>query len=207
MSCKEGLDVLLDPDNPESPYSLQKIIYNVIEPDKPFTILVENQGVGFAHDAKDTMYITPEECKTQALYYKSIHDLNRTPWYLVKYLAKWYDLAPEVYNTPQEYDDYIKSLSEQGEDVTITSENGTIIDVKGSHKLIEWFNNKLVYLEHNKELCQCIGLIQLIMGTLSAAKKANTGVRFFVQEPETHLHPKRQSGFMTILNHIRESYK
>lgn len=58
--------------------------------------------------------------------------------------------------------------------------------------------------KHNKEMQQIVGLIQLVLGGLRAATKKKAGVRFYLIEPETHLHPKRERFVMTILNEMYE---
>ena len=65
-----------------------------------------------------------------------------------------------------------------------------------------WLNEKPV----GKEFCYCVGLIQVIEGSLSAASKKGVGVRLFLQEPETHLHPKRQSRIMSVIGRISKKY-
>ncbi len=54
--------------------------------------------------------------------------------------------------------------------------------------------------KHNKEAQQLIGLIQLVCGGLRMAVKQKKGIRFYLIEPETHLHPKRQAAAMYVLD-------
>ena len=58
----------------------------------------------------------------------------------------------------------------------------------------------------NDEMKQCIGMIQLVAGILSAAKKANKGVRLYIEKPETHLHPAKQSAMMSVLVALGKEY-
>ena len=54
--------------------------------------------------------------------------------------------------------------------------------------------------KHNKEAQQLIGLIQLVFGGLRRAVKMKLGIRFYLIEPETHLHPKRERSAMYVLD-------
>jgi hypothetical protein len=56
--------------------------------------------------------------------------------------------------------------------------------------------------KYNKEAQQLIGLIQLVLGGLRRAVKMKLGVRFYIIEPETHLHPKRERVVMHMLHKI-----
>lgn len=64
----------------------------------------------------------------------------------------------------------------------------------------------LVGLKHNKELQQIVGLIQLVAGGLNLARKTKSGIRFYIIEPETHLHPKRASAVITLLDKLYNDY-
>lgn len=58
----------------------------------------------------------------------------------------------------------------------------------------------------NKALKQMIGLIQILAGSLKIAKKVGKGVRFYIEEPETHLHPQQQRLVMDMVKAIGDEY-
>lgn len=62
------------------------------------------------------------------------------------------------------------------------------------------------YGSTNGELKHIIAMIQLVSYSLREAKKANAGVRLFIEEPETQLHPKRERRIMGMLKMIQDKY-
>lgn len=174
---------------PGSPVSLKKFVAKHPELGE-LTVLVDNSGLGMAKDEEAMVYITPEECKTQTLHYvKNIFDGRRVPAYLFRYISfmmfdeewKWkndQELAAAFIN---------KELTEQSEEY---------VRVK----------NFIAYAEHNTEALQLIGLIQLIGGTLNVAKKNKSGVRMFIEQPETGLHPKRERLVISMFKKLSEEY-
>lgn len=62
------------------------------------------------------------------------------------------------------------------------------------------------YASSNDELKQIIGLIQLFGGSLNMARKAKKGVKLYVEEPETRMHPKRERRVMGLLEKIKKDY-
>lgn len=58
----------------------------------------------------------------------------------------------------------------------------------------------------NVEMKQLIGFIQLIAGSLNLARKMKRGVRIYIEEPETRLHPKRERMIMSLLEEIKKDY-
>lgn len=62
------------------------------------------------------------------------------------------------------------------------------------------------YAASNAELKQIIGMCQLVGGALNMARKADKGVRLFIELPEAHQHPKRQSRMMSLLMMLKEDY-
>jgi hypothetical protein len=68
----------------------------------------------------------------------------------------------------------------------------------------EFIHGIIDNVKSNREAQQVIGLIQLLCGGLRMAKKWNKGIRFYIVEPETHLHPKRQAAIMSVIHSIYE---
>ncbi len=56
------------------------------------------------------------------------------------------------------------------------------------------------YAKTNKEMKQLIGFIQLFAGCCKHKMSA------YIEEPETHLHPKRQASFMSMFHAIKDDY-
>jgi hypothetical protein len=189
MEEKQDLSIA----GPGSPVSLKKVIEQVIGPEqKPFTVLVDRTGAGIAHDSDECIYVTPEQCSIQALYYKNnIFDGRRIPAYLYRALHYFYNdgrYTPK-YKTDQDViDAFIKE--------EITEESPEYIQIL----------NLIKYCDSNSEAQQIIGLIQLIQGPLSIAKKQNVGFKLYLDRPETALHPKRQSAFMSWFTRTCEEY-
>lgn len=183
MSEKKDISI----DGPGSPISIKKVMKQV-EP-KPITLFVDGSGCGLAKDDDTLIYITPEECAFQALYYsKHLFDGKRVPAYLYRYLAYMFELGKK-YETDEE-------LAEDFKNGVITSESP---DYKQIVNLIK-------YCEHNDEAKQIIGLIQLVAGALNMAKKQMMGVKLYIDKPETSLHPNKQSKIPTLLIELKERY-
>lgn len=62
------------------------------------------------------------------------------------------------------------------------------------------------YAATNAELKQIIGMCQLVGGALNMARKADKGIRLFIEQPEAYQHPKRQSRMMSLLMMLKEDY-
>ena len=62
------------------------------------------------------------------------------------------------------------------------------------------------YAKTNAEMKQLIGLIQLVGGSLNIAKKQKCGVRLFIEEPETRMHPKRERRIMSLIEQLKKDY-
>ena len=58
----------------------------------------------------------------------------------------------------------------------------------------------------NREVLHLIGMIQLVGGTLNAARKEGGGVRLYIVEPETYCHPKRERIIMSVLHDLIDEY-
>jgi len=184
MSQKEDLSIA----GSGSPISLKKFLLK--HPDaKPLTVLVDGTGLGIAKDDSGTIYITREDCAQQALYYcKEVFDGVRVPAYLFRYL-NYMMFDDERWN-----DD--KQVAQAFIDGTVNDQSEEYLRVK----------NFLTYAEHNPEGLQVIGLIQLIGGSLNMARKRNSGIRIYLEHPETALHPKRQSRFISLFYKLQKDY-
>lgn len=58
----------------------------------------------------------------------------------------------------------------------------------------------------NAGLMQAIGMIQLMAGALNMAKKAGKGIRLYVENPETHMHPEQQCNLADLLVTLLKDY-
>jgi len=174
---------------PGSPVSLKKFLLRH-QTAKPMTVLLDQTGTGIAHDDEGTIYITPEECSTQALYY-SEHMFNgvNVPAYLYRYITYMMMEGEKEYMNDQELAEDFK--------------NGTITAESDSYKQVV---NLIKYCKDNPEMQQVMGLIQLIGGSLNIARKADAGIRLYLDRPETSMHPKRQARFMSCLMKLQKEY-
>ena len=173
----------IDPQDPYSPISLKDFLDKAGPDLKRLTLLVDGTGNGIYNDA-GIVNIAPADCKMQAEYYKTIHNVNQFPMYLLRYL--YYLFLEEDYK--------IKSNEEVAK---IYTEDETVK---------QRLNSLVLNCDKNPEAAQCIGLVQLIAGTLSMARRQKAGVRVYIEHPETHLHPKRQSKFTSVLTDIYDEY-
>lgn len=173
---------------PGSPISLKKFLITAPIP-KPLSVLVDGTGSGIAHDDENTIYITPQECSQQAIYYvENKFNGKSVPAYLYRYLAYMF-LDQELISSDIE-------CGLQFKEGKITEESPDYIQIR----------NLITYVKSNPEAQQVIGLIQLISGILNISRKENKGVRLYIQNPETSLHPKRCSRFISMLVKIRKEY-
>lgn len=173
---------------PGSPISLQKFRETLTE-EKSFMVLIDGAGSGIAHDSADVLYITPEECSKQAIYYsKEVFNGVNIPAYLYRYMSYMF-LDKELIESDQLL---VKEFIE-----------GRLTADSQDYKHIL---NLIKYTESNPESQQIIGLIQIISGALNMARKQNAGITIYLDRPETALHPKKQSRFMSMLMKLREEY-
>ena len=176
---------------PYSPVSLKKFLYHH-PTSRPLTVLIDGTGLGIVKDEEGMLYITPEDCSQQALHYcKTIFDGKRVPAYLYRYLH--YMFINNAYHPKYNSDQDVANAFINKE---LTEESEEYIQIR----------NMITYAEHNTELLQVIGLIQLIGGSLNMARKSNSGLRLYLDRPETALHPKRQSSFMSMFEMLRKDY-
>jgi len=180
----------LSVNGPGSPVSFKKFLLQTQDKLRELTVLIDGTGSGIAHDDEGTFYIRPEDCSEQAIYYsKNGFDGIRISAYLYRYLGYM------MIDGMKEY----KSDQELAEDF----ENGTITKESDDYK---YLCNLITYCSQNPETQQVIGLIQLIGGSLNIARKAKSGLRLYIDRPETALHPKRQSKFMSLFMKLKAEY-
>lgn len=177
----------LSVDGPGSPVSLKKFV-NANPDVKPLTLLVDGSGLGIAKDHEDFIYITPEECSKQAIYYKNEKFTGGIPAYLFRYLSQFFR-QEHTFETDLEVVEYFR--------MGILTEE---------HEQVKFIRSLIKYCDINAEAAQAIGLIQLVGGYCSMAKKHNTGIRLYIERPETALHPSRQSEVASFLVKIMKEY-
>lgn len=180
----------LSVNGPGSPVSFKKFLLQTQDKLRELTVLIDGTGSGIAHDDEGTLYIRPEDCSKQAIYYsKNGFDGVRIPAYLYRHLGYMMIDGMKEYKTDQELvEDF---------------ENGKITKESDDYK---YLCNLITYCEQNPEVQQVIGLIQLISGSLNIARKAKSGLRLYIDRPETALHPERQVKAMNLLMKLKEEY-
>jgi len=62
------------------------------------------------------------------------------------------------------------------------------------------------YAKTNGEMRHIIALVQLFGGSLNVAKKEKVGVKIYIEEPETRMHPKREAKMMMLIEKIKKDY-
>jgi hypothetical protein len=174
---------------PYTPVSLDKLIKTSHVRTK-LTVLVDGTGLGIAKDSPECVYVTPEETTQQALYFlKEKFDGKRIPAYLFRYLSYMFiDDAIEYEN-----DQFLADLFNGG-------------DLTEESKDYQYILGLIKYCDSNKEAQHLIGMIQIIAGSLRIATQHKSGVKFYLEHPETGLHPKRQSRLMSMLMKLHKEY-
>ncbi len=190
-------------DGPYSPISLHKTLKKLESEGRlnKITLFVDGTGFGIKKDADSCIYVTPEECSIQSKYYSNtLFDGKRVPAYLYRHLHYMFVLESSG----------IKRVYETDQDVVNAFNSGKITEESNEYKQIVGL---IKSCEHNSEAQQVIGLIQLITGGLSMCKRLDRenkekshSIRFYIDKPETSLHPSRQSRFMRLLMSILKEY-
>lgn len=185
---KEGPDINVS--GPHSSISLKKFLDNEGDKTKEFTLLVDGTGQGIAKDAPEMVYITPEECSKQAIWYsQNKFNGKGIPAYLYRYLAYMFIDKHELYPNDQ-------ALAKD-------FESGKIKEDSSDYQMILGL---IKYCDTNKEAAQVIGMIQLISGSLRLSVGHMAGIRFFIEHPETSLHPSRQAKIMNMITALKAEY-
>jgi hypothetical protein len=177
---------------PGSPASLKKLIKYVVDPNAKGPVVFIDNGVGIVKDDPDTIVITPEDCKQQALYFleKFFKPLQKPPYYVIRHLLALYERPGCEYD----YSHSGKAKYPDNESVKMATMTGGI---KAEDEDYKFLINKFTYGEHDPEFLQLLGLIQLASGAVKS------GGRVFIDYPETFLHPKRERMVMTMLEEIK----
>lgn len=175
---------------PGSPVSLKKFVDQAKDLRK-FTLLIDGTGSGIAKDHPEFLYVTPEECSKQSIYYSKERFDGRIPVYLYRYLHYLFiqNGTSWTYKTD---DDVLQAFLRK--EITNTSPDYV------------YLKNLIENCEHNPEAQQCIGFVQIVGGALNIARKNKSGLRLFIDRPETALHPARQSAIMPVILQLEEDY-
>lgn len=189
-------EIDLNIDGPDSPISFKKFIESEMDPKEPsgFKVLIDNSGNGIASDHEGFLYLTPEAAKEQAIYFKNIlfatPDIKgkKIPESLFRYMSQMYEMEKQ-FKSKQELANYLY-------------ENPDFYESEQYVRALNLIKN----CEHNKESAQVIGLIMLFAGTIVACSKEKKSMRMLIEEPETHLHPKRERIIISVLTAIKNEY-
>lgn len=188
---KQEDDFLVD--GPGSPISIKKAS-KLIPPSNEFTVFVDNSQSGFALDDETLVTITVEERKAQAEWWVK-YVFNQLPnkdipGFLFRYLDYLFVSEELKYKNDKEYREAIA----EGKFNIETDESFAKV-----HNLIK-------YSASNKGVQQAMGLIQLFAGALAGAKKANKSIRIYIEEPETHFHPKQEARIMSVMYKLKDEF-
>lgn len=175
---------------PGSPVSLHKFIKTQGGTLQKLTVLVDGTGLGIHKDEENCVYITPEECRKQSVYFlKEKFDGERIPAYLYRYISMMFLENAPKYETDQ---DLVEAFN-----------SGKIDE---DHPDYKYILNLVRWCESNDEAAQVIGMIQLIAGSLRIATKNKAGIRLYIERPETALHPKRCSRSVSMIIALDKEY-
>ncbi len=182
-------------DGPYSPISIKKMVDAKIFNEEGFNILIPgtNEQLGVVADDPDRVNVMITDRIMQAEYFidEVYPTLPRIPAYLYRYIhymmfSKEYDLK---YPTDA---DYIFAI-ENG-DLDLNGE-----EYQSIHNFIKWGKT-------NTEAVHLIGILQLVGGSIKAAARNKSGLKMFIELPETGFHPKRERKIMSMLNKLKDEY-
>jgi hypothetical protein len=182
----------LSVEGPGSPISLRKWYENEHKDIlKDTMVLIDSDGLGFEPDGLPCMEITPLTCRECTEYYVDNHfNGKQIPLYLLKPLYYMFFGSFDIYKETVTLSDIQKYFSE---------------DEKGKQEYTEMLN-KIKYSKRNPEAAQIIGFVIALCSGFNLAKKAGVPARFYIEHPESHMHPRRESRFMSMLDRIRKEY-
>jgi hypothetical protein len=154
-------------------------------------VLIDSDGVGFEPDGLPCMEITPQGCKECTEYYVDNHfNGKQIPLYMLK---------PFYYMMNGNFDVYEKGIKLEALEKYF-SENPV-----GKEEYQELLN-KIKYSKRSAETSQVLGMIIMLCSGFQMANKAGAPARFYIEHPESHLHPKREQKLMSMIYKIREEY-
>jgi hypothetical protein len=176
-------------DGPYSPISLEKL-KKVVHLDKEFSVLLDQSGLGFAHDDPNILYMTIQERKEQAVWWmKNNFDGRRIPAWLYRYLHYMFN------DGDFKYKDHL--------DVVACMQEGKIKEDDEEYQRILAL---IKHCETNVEAAQIIGFVMLMVGTLNQCRKDGIPPKIFIEQPETSLHPKRTAKWMSLFYDFKDKW-
>lgn len=179
----------LQVDGPYSPLSLAKLSTKLHDGTE-FKVLLDQSGLGFAHDDPSMLYMTIQARLEQAYWWvDNKFDGRRVfPW-MYRYLHYMFIDGSFKYK-----DDV---------DVIACMQEGKITEDMDEYKHII---SLVKYCKTNVEAAQIIGCIQLLVMTFKQCTKDGVPVSIFIEQPETSLHPKREAKWMSMFYDIKKNY-
>jgi hypothetical protein len=195
--------------SPYAPISMQKVVDKLEKEghfdnpegkkEKSLTVFVNNSGNGFEADHPGIINVMIQDRIMQTTYFvdEVLPNLPRLPAYLYRYV-QWVMVDDCKYNGKYDQmryssdNDYIMALS-----------SGIL---KQTDKEYQEVYSMVKWAKSNTELTHLVGLLQLVGGTLRGAAKKGTGIRMYIELPETGFHPKRERLLVTLLYKLKEEY-
>ena len=193
MKDYEKMDLQVD--GPYSPISIKKVSDSGILQLEGFNVLIPgtNEQLGVVADDPERVNVMITDRIMQAEYFidEIFPNLPRIPAYLYRYIH--YMMFSEESNFKYPTDaDYIYAI--ESDTLKMHEE-----EYQKVHNFIKWGKT-------NTEAVHLIGLLQLVGGSLKAAAKNNSGLKMFIELPETGFHPKREGKIMSMLNKLKDEY-
>lgn len=182
-------------DNPNAPISVRRALEQMDKEGtvKDWNVWVDGTGQGFDLDKANVVSIMIKDRIMQTDYWvdEVLPQLERLPAFLFRYMH-WFML-------------------EEGSDMKYPTDmsyyhglhTGTLKKTEGEYMKVY---DLCKYAKSNLEAAHAMALIIMIAGFLGKAKRLNTGIRLFIELPETGFHPKRQARLVTLLNKLKDEY-
>ena len=182
----------LSVEGPGSPISLRKWYENENKDVlKDTMVLIDHDGLGFEPDGLPCMEVTPQGCKECTEYYVDNHfNGKQLPLYILKHFYYMTIGGSDIYEKAKDLPALEKYFAE---------------DEKGKQEYQELLN-KIKYAKRSAEASQVLGLIIMLCSGFQMANRIGAPARFYIEHPESHLHPKREQRLMYMINKIREDY-
>lgn len=183
-----------------SPISMSKLLDNIdhdtpVEKQPQIMVLLNNSGNGIIQDSEKLINVMISDRVMQAEYWRdNFWNPKAMSAYLYKfvyYMMEEENYRPENYKYPT---------------------NQSIVDALSSGALKETddefikMRNYFEYMKSNTEVTHTIGLVQIVGGCLNTARKQGGNCRFFIEQPETGFHPKRERKLMTLIQWLADDY-
>jgi hypothetical protein len=184
----QSMDLSID--GPGSPVSLRKFLE--IQPGNgngQIRALLDRTGDGIVMDDPDTNYITTDACKKQAKWFLENFSRERVPAYAIRHILYMFDDSKGTSYKYKSKEEAIEAISNDPE-----------------HPDFKFVTNKFKHGDNNVEFLQVLGLLQLLSGTLTTARKLNQGVRVYLEHPDSFLHPGRSAKLMYMLKEVMKEF-